>query len=313
MAITDVPRDFFDPFRGKRLSYLLLQQNEFKCYPSIFANLTSVYEMVLETFHIGVLEPAFFDGMKELRSLTASNTKLEQINPSGSSWKIDLRELDLSENNLQMLSPFAFKGFSVVIVVIVIVIVYHYRWQLRYKLFLLRLSILGYREILDEYDREDYDFDIYVISTEDDENWIQDKLKPYFQGLPYYKRSRNVFTEDDLPLGRHRMETIDRVLQKSFKILVLLSETACADGWFLDCFRMAMDEVADTQTEKIVVVFLQNIEEDVMPFYVRWYMGGQGPYVEWVEDDDEGQKYFWKRLEKCLSVNRKRNHLIPAE
>ncbi|XP_030847119.1 toll-like receptor 4 [Strongylocentrotus purpuratus] len=384
-AFNDVPRDFFDPLRGKRLSYLRLGQNEFKFYPSIFANLTSVYEMVLEIFHIGVLEPAFFDGMKELRSLTASVTWIEQVNPSGSSWKIDLRELDLSENSLgrlSCLSPFAFKGLTnltsldlagnaesqwlikmlrgaidvqngkettcsssslkpfggealesiqpndlcttnclvyfstvsiVVIVVIVIVIVYHYRWQLRYKLFLLRLAILGYREILDENDREEYDFDIYVISTEDDENWIQDQLKPYFQGLPYYKRSRNVFTDDDLPIGMHRTEAVDRVLTKSFKIIVLVSKAACADDWFMTCFRMAMDQVADTQTENILLVFLENIEEDEMPFYVRLYMRGQGPYVKWMEDDDEGQKYFWKRLEKCLSVNRKRNHLIPAE
>ena len=204
-------------------------------------------------------------------------------------------------------------GFSVVIVVIVIVIVYHYRWQLRYKLFLLRLAILGYREILDEYDREDYDFDIYVISTEDDKNWIQDQLKPYFQGLPYYKRSRNVFTEDDLPLNMYRMEAVDHVLRISFKILILVSKAACIDDWFLTFFRMAMEQVADSKTENIIVVFKENIEEDEMPFYVRLYMGGQGPYVEWVEDDDEGQKYFWKRLEKCLSVNRKRNHLIPAE
>ncbi|XP_030847214.1 toll-like receptor 4 [Strongylocentrotus purpuratus] len=154
-------------------------------------------------------------------------------------------------------------GFSIVIVVIIIVIAYHFRWQLRYKLFLLRLAILGYREILDENDREEYDFDIYVISTEDDENWIQDQLKPYFQGLPYYKRSRNVFTDDDLPIGMHRTEAVDHVLTRSFKILVLLSKAACADDWFLTCFRMAMDQVADTQTENIVLVFLENIEEDV--------------------------------------------------
>ena len=112
MAITDVPRDFFDPLRGKILVYLRLQQNEFKCYPSIFANLTSVCNMALWSFHIGVLKPAFFDGMKELRSLAASGTEVEQVNPSGSSWNIDIYELDLSENNLQSLSPFAFKGLT---------------------------------------------------------------------------------------------------------------------------------------------------------------------------------------------------------
>ncbi|XP_001185843.2 toll-like receptor 13 [Strongylocentrotus purpuratus] len=317
MAFNDVSRDFFDPLRGKRLSYLLLQQKAypFQCYPSIFANLTSVYNMALWTFHIGVLEPAFFDGMKELRILTFRRTQIERVNLSGSSWKIDLRELNLSENNLRNLGPFAFKAvFFAVIFVIFIIFVYHFRWQLRYKHFLLRLAILGYREILDKNDREDYDFDVYVISTDDDENWIHDQLKPSFQRfLPYYKRSRNVFTEDDLPLGMHRTEAVDHVLTRSFKILVLVNKAACADDWFLTCFRMAMDQVADTQTENIIVVFLENIEEDEMPLNVRLYMGGQGPYVEWVEDDDEGQKYFWKRLEKCLSVNRKRNHLIPAE
>ncbi|XP_030845993.1 toll-like receptor 4 [Strongylocentrotus purpuratus] len=617
MAFTDVPPDFFDPLRGKRLSNLKLQQNEFKCYPSIFANLTSVYKMELISFHIGVLESAFFDGMKELRSLTATNTKIEQVNPSGSSWKIDLWELDLSENNLGNLSPFAFKGltnltfldltnnaqlmetpttslagldnlrtfnvsrtrisaqmtlhapllekfvftfrpfdwwrslsalipgktfqytphldcieldnsyvilrelwdssenislfqglrnlrylglkqnkigslpfgvfdslfklqvldlsdceistiesgafasitslttlslqnnnlqilplhifdnlihlstffignnalfyidkalfaktqmitwidlarnqlsvfnqttfsqisttlssidlsqnpiecscksqwlimllrgainvqngkettcsfsspkpfggealefiqpndlctanvyvyfltvFFVVIVVIVVVIVYHYRWQLSHKLFLLRLAILGYIEIMDENDREDYDSDVCIISARgNDENWIQDKLKPFLQRfLPHYKRIINVFEDNDLPLGMHRTDAIDHVLTRSYKILVLLSNAACVDYWFLKYFRMAIDQVDETQTENMVVVFLENIEEDKIPYDVRKYMGGQGPFVEWMEDDEEGQTYFWKRLEKYLSVNRKRNHLIPA-
>ncbi|XP_041457341.1 toll-like receptor 3 [Lytechinus variegatus] len=204
--------------------------------------------------------------------------------------------------------------FSVLSFTIIIVITYHFRWSIKYNLFLLRLAVLGYVEILDEYEREDYDFDIHVISTDDDFKWIQDHLKPTLQViLPYYERRRIVFTEDDLPIGRHRLEAIDGVLTRSFKVLVLMSKSAIADDWFLTCFRMAIDQVDDSKTENIVLVFLENIKEDEMPFLVRLYMGGQGPYLQWVDNDEEGQEYFRKSLLKCISVNRKRNRYIPPE
>ncbi|XP_054774646.2 protein slit-like [Lytechinus pictus] len=615
VMVKNLPRDFFDPLWGKSL-HVVLQQNMFKLYPTIFASLISVYKMDLITFDIGVLEPSFFDGMRELRSLTASNTMIQQVNPSGASWQIDLLELDLSENNIENLNPLAFKGlnnltfldltrnamlfnvpsahlsglgklqtlnisrtsvsemrlrtpllrifvytfraydwwrslsvfipgqtfqytpslnlidltssyvvmrelwdssqkislfkglhnlthlelkqnrllrlpegvfddlfalqildltncqvfaiesgtfdslaslttlflqdnnlqilpmhildnliqlnifsikknalvyidkglfdktlitsldlsinlltifnettfsrisntlssidlsqnpiecscsskwlnkflsgtievqnanqttcsfasqkpfggkdvlsihpddlcsqkfifvlaiFSVLSVTIIIVITYHFRWSIKYKLFLLRLAVLGYEEILDEYKREDYDFDIHVISTDDDIKWIQSHLKPTLQMiLPYYERRRIVFTEDDLPIGRHRLEAIDDVLTRSFKVLVLMSKAAIADDWFLTCFRMAIDQVDDSKTENIVLVFLENIQEDEMPFLLRLYMGGQGPYLEWVDNDEESrrQEFFRKSLLKCFSVNRKRNRYIPTE
>ncbi|XP_054774658.1 toll-like receptor 3 [Lytechinus pictus] len=250
-------------------------------------------------------------GIKEVQNVKQTTCSYVSEKPFGGEELVSIHPDDLCLKKFVISVP---ASFSILCVIIIIVITYHFRWSIKYKLFLLRLAVLGYEEILDENERDDYDFDIHVISTDDDFMWIQDHLKPTLQMiLPYYERRRIVFTEDDLPIGRHRLEAIDDVLTRSFKVLVLMSKAAIADDWFLTCFRMAIDQGDDTQTENIVLVFLENIQEDEMPFLVRLYMGGQGPYLQWMEDDEEGQEYFRKKLFKYMSVNRKRNYLIPPE
>ena len=51
------------------------------------------------------------------------------------------------------------------------IISYHYRWFLRYKLFLLKLAVLGYREIQDGQNRQELDYDINIMFLEGDTAW----------------------------------------------------------------------------------------------------------------------------------------------
>ena len=55
--------------------------------------------------------------------------------------------------------------------------VYYYRWYLKYKLFLLKLAILGYDEIQDGGGPQDFEYELNVVYADDDEIWIQDHLR----------------------------------------------------------------------------------------------------------------------------------------
>ncbi|XP_030850977.1 LOW QUALITY PROTEIN: slit homolog 2 protein-like [Strongylocentrotus purpuratus] len=195
--------------------------------------------------------------------------------------------------------------------VVISVLVYHYRWQLRYKLFLLKLAVVGYKEMRDARDNNDYEFDVNIIFYDDDEEWIREQLRPALEER-LQQFQRNVFGDEDLVLGMHYLDSVDYVVSHSYKTIIVLSRAAVHDHWFILKFRTAMDHVSDTLTEFVVVVFLEDIPDDEMPFLARLYLSDGRPYIHWTENV-RGQEYFWDELTKNLTINLRTNDLIPNE
>ena len=220
--------------------------------------------------------------------------------------EFDPNELCIINNGIFSLIPLV----SISLVAIS-VLLYHYRWQLRYKLFLLKLAVLGYKEMRDVRDHNDYEFDVNIIFYDDDEEWIREQLRPALkERLPQFQR--NVFGDQDLVLGMHYLESVDYVVSHSYKTIVVLSRAAVHDHWFILKFRTAMDHVSDTLTEFVVVVFLEDIPDDEMPFLARLYLNDGRPYIHWTEEV-RGQNCFWDKLTKHLSINLRTNDFIPNE
>eukprot|EP00057_Strongylocentrotus_purpuratus_P024699 XP_011679173.1 PREDICTED: LOW QUALITY PROTEIN: toll-like receptor 4 [Strongylocentrotus purpuratus] len=206
----------------------------------------------------------------------------------------DPNKLCIMNNGLFSLIPLA----SISLVVIS-VLLYHYRslvvihWQLRYKLFLFKLAVMGYKEMRDARDHNDYEFDVNIIfydDDEDDEEWIREQLRPALEErLPQFHR--NVFGDEDLVLGMHYLDSVDYVVSHSYKTIIVLSRAAVHDHRFILKFRTAMDHVSDTLTEFVVVVFLEDIPDDEMPFLARLYLSDGRPYIHRTENV-RGQQYF---------------------
>ena len=190
------------------------------------------------------------------------------------------------------------------------IICYHYRWSLRYKRFLLKLAILGYREIQDGRNKEEFEYDINIMFLEGDEEWAINIIRPGLdRRLPNFDRI--AFGDDDLTLGMRYFEAVDYNVEKSFKTILLLTRAAVQNHIFMTKFRIAMNHVTDTETENLILVFLEDIPDEELPYLVRLHLSGQGAYLSW-EEDEEGQEYFWNKLTKHLNVNLRVNHLIPT-
>ena len=191
------------------------------------------------------------------------------------------------------------------------IISYHYRWLLRYKLFLLKLAVLGYREIQDDRAKREFEYDINVMFLEGDGEWAINILRPGLdRRLPNYDRI--AFGDDDLTLGMHYFDAVYENVEKSYKTILLLSKAAVQDHIFMTKFRIAMNHVTDTEIENLIMVFLEDIPDEELPHLARLHLSGHGAYLRW-EEDEEGQEYFWNKLTKHLNVNLKVNHLIPPE
>ncbi|XP_030850027.1 uncharacterized protein LOC115927870 [Strongylocentrotus purpuratus] len=245
---------------------------------------------------------------------------LEKENTICSSASLEpLREkplLNFDPNKLCMMNNglFSLIPLASISLVVISVLLYHYRWQLRYKLFLFKLAVLGYKEMRDARDHNDYEFDVNIIfydDDEDDEEWIREHLRPALEErLPQFHR--NVFGDEDLVLGMHYLDSVDYVVSHSYKTIIVLSRAAVHDHWFILKFRTAMDHVSDTLTEFVVVLFLEDIPDDEMPFLARLYLSDGRPYIHWTENV-RGQQYFWDELIKNLTINLRTNDLIPNE
>ncbi|XP_030844051.1 toll-like receptor 3 [Strongylocentrotus purpuratus] len=221
--------------------------------------------------------------------------------------------LDFDPNKLCIMKYgiFSLIPLASISLVVISVLVYHYRWQLRYKLFLLKLAVLGYTEMRDARDHHDYEFDVNIIFYDDDEEWIRGQLRPAFEErLPQFQR--NVFGDGDLVLGMHYLDSVDYVVSHSYKTIIVLSRAAVHDHWFILKFRTAMDHVSDTLTEFVVVVFLEDIPDDEMPFLAKLYLSDGRPYIYWTENL-RGQEYFWAEFTKKLTINLRTNDLLPNE
>ncbi|XP_030850101.1 insulin-like growth factor-binding protein complex acid labile subunit [Strongylocentrotus purpuratus] len=253
------------------------------------------------------------DWLNQNRTVRLANENQTLCAPSSLA---SLREKPLLHFNPSELCRFNYAIFSLIPIVIVslvvfLVLVYYKRWKLKYKLFLLKLAVIGYRERLDARNHNDYEFDVNIISYDDDEEWIRENLRPTLEDqLPQFQR--NIFGDADLIPGMYYLDAVDYVVSRSYKTIILLSRAAVRDRWFMLKFRTAMDHVSDTQTEFVVVVFLEDIPDDEIPFLARLFLSDGRPYLHWTEDV-RGQEYFWKELAKNLTINLRTDDLIPNE
>ena len=192
--------------------------------------------------------------------------------------------------------------------------VYYLRWYLKYKLFLLNLAILGYDEIQDGGGPQDFEYELNVVHADDDEIWIRDHLRrALIDKMPEYDHDdRNAIGDNSLPLGMYYLDAVYHVMERSYKLILIVSRAAVQSSLFITKFRIAQDLVNDLQIEKIFVVFLDDIPDDEMPAVVRLYLSSRRPYLTWT-DDERGREYFWDQFEKLLKVNKRANPLIPVE
>ena len=199
----------------------------------------------------------------------------------------------------------------VIALCVAITIIYRNRWGLKYKLYLLKLATVGYREIQDARDHNDYEFDLNVMFVDGDKEWVRANLRPVLEErLPHL--ARNAFGDDDLIPGMYYLNAVLHLVENSYKTVMLLSRAAVRDDWFMMKFRVALDYANDVETENVLVIFLQDIPDEELPFLVSVYLNDGRPYLHWVEDGADPED-FWTELKDQLSVNLRRSHLIPHE
>ena len=203
-------------------------------------------------------------------------------------------------------------GISImtVSVILLIVLAYINRWWLNYKFFLLKLAIFGYDEINEDFDADNYEYQLNLMYHEEDEWWVDQFMKPGLEErLPHLQRV--AYGDNDLDPGMFYINAIYHTIDNSFKTALLLSNQCVDDAWFMTKLRMALEHINDTGLDKILLIFLEDIEDDHLPYLARLFLSKNKPYMLWTEDED-GQELFWAQFEKLMRTNKAINNVIPV-
>ena len=106
------PRDFFDPFRDKHFTHIILTGESLEVNPFMFWNVTHLVQLTISSTNIKDITPEYFEGMYGLRVLDLHENKIAYFNPNASTWNLDIMQLNLSHNNIFWLSSNAFTGLK---------------------------------------------------------------------------------------------------------------------------------------------------------------------------------------------------------
>eukprot|EP00057_Strongylocentrotus_purpuratus_P021504 XP_011675978.1 PREDICTED: toll-like receptor 4 [Strongylocentrotus purpuratus] len=182
-------------------------------------------------------------------------------------------------------------SFSGVLVGVMALLVYNKRLWLNHKIFLLKLAIVGYTEMEEDFNAGNYRHHLNLMFQETEEEWVNQVMKPALEErLPHLQNI--IYGDEDLHLGMYYINALYDAIDNSFKTVLLLSNQSVNDAWTMTKLRMALEHINDTGLDKVILIFVEDIEDENMPYLVRLFLSRNRPYMLWTEDED-GQELFW--------------------
>ncbi|XP_071504277.1 uncharacterized protein [Diadema antillarum] len=190
------------------------------------------------------------------------------------------------------------------------VLAYINRWWLNYKFFLLKLAFFGYKEVEEDLAEDDYDYQLNLMFHDTEEELVLNTLRPVLEErLPHLQHV--LYGDDDLNARMYLVDAIHDAIERSFKTVLLVSNQSVGDAWFMTKVRIALEHLNETGLDKVILIFVEDIADNNLPYLVRLFLSRNRPYILWTDDED-GQKLFWATFEKSMRTNRVLNNTIPV-
>ncbi|XP_072168922.1 toll-like receptor 5 [Diadema setosum] len=189
------------------------------------------------------------------------------------------------------------------------VLIYRKRWWLNYKIFLLKLCVLGYKQQEEDLEADDYEYQLNIMCHDNDDDWVHGVLRPELEErMPHLQRV--AYGDEAFRATMYYIDAVHHVIENSYKTVLLISNHCADDAWFITKVRVALEHVNETGLDKVILVFLEDISDERLPYLVRLFLSRDRPNLLWTEDQD-GQNLFWAYLEKCMRTNPQINHALP--
>eukprot|EP00057_Strongylocentrotus_purpuratus_P029682 XP_011684156.1 PREDICTED: toll-like receptor 13 [Strongylocentrotus purpuratus] len=199
--------------------------------------------------------------------------------------------------------------FFACIVIYVCVLVYHKCWWLKHKFLLLKLAIAGSGKIMEDFKEDNYDFHLNLMFHDAEEGWVDRVLRPVLEKrFPHLQNI--IYGDRDLRVEMFYINAIYDAIENSFKTVLLMSNRSMYDIWCMTKLRLALEHINDTGLDKVILIFVEDIEDDDLPYLVTLFLSKNNPHMWWTDDEDE-QELFWAQFQRSMRANRAIINAIP--
>ena len=217
---------------------------------------------------------------------------------------LSITEIDLDcESHMWMYISISIACF--VIIVVAASLAVWYRWHIQYGLFLLFNRRRNYQNYLvnnNNADQDDDDegglprYDAYVTYHREDEDWVDEELVANIEEgeEPF----RLCLRTRDIRAGRLIFNELSLHIQRSRKILVILSPRFVEDNWCYFELNMAHHRVLEENRNVMIFIILEEIPNNKLTLLLR-QLFCRVQVIKW-PGDGYGQYLFWKRLREEL-------------
>ena len=199
--------------------------------------------------------------------------------------------------------------------IIIAILGVRYRWRIRYRFFLLfnRRNHPNYlvnnNEAPEDYENEEGFplYDAYVTYHNDDEDWVDEELLPNIEegDEPF----RLCLKTRDIRGGRLKLNELSLRIQRSRKIVVILSPQFVKDNWCYFELNMAHQKAIEESYKALIFIVRERIPNDRLTLVLR-QLFCRVQCFKWPADGYE-QHLFWQclreELKKPVLIDRRFN------
>ena len=179
---------------------------------------------------------------------------------------------------------------AVTFTAIIFSLAYRGRWYISYYFYLMRSRRRRYMELADG---SSYVYDAFVAHNSDDRVWVVRSLLPRLESEGRY---RLCLHQRDWMAGREISENIVESIERSRKVIVILSNSFAQSRWCQIELAMANNRCLGNRRKSLILVLLETISPENQTAAMRCLLTTQ-TYLEWNEREEER---FWKALKKAL-------------
>ncbi|XP_071504276.1 uncharacterized protein [Diadema antillarum] len=320
------------------LKVLCIEKNTISHFaPTTFAATQNLTQLYLPRNHINTIQPGTFFPTNPSLALDISrnpfsctcelkwfrnwlhNTKINIKYPnqtlcsSASLWGLTNKPIlsfqpsDYCGVDIALISGLSMAGVAAILLG---ALAYINRWWLNYKFFLLKLAFFGYKEVEENLAEDDHDYQLNLMFHDTEEELVLNTIRPALEErLPHLQHV--LYGDADLNARMYLVDAIHDAIERSFKTVLLVSNRSVGDAWFMTKVRIALEHLNETGLDKVILIFVEDIADNNLPYLVRLFLSRNRPYMLWTNDED-GQKLFWATFEKSMRTNRVLNNTIPV-
>ena len=180
-----------------------------------------------------------------------------------------------------------------VVIGIIIIVVGVYAFKRRYRLCHLWYKIRKRCQHRD-YNQQQHKYDAFVCFHKDDSNWIESEVKERL------KRFKIVYGEEEVEFGQSLPNVISQYIKESHRSILILSPAfVYSQNNSMFYANLIRENLMDTGNDTVIVVKLKPLNHVGLDRTLAELMEHR-LCLEWKEDNQDAQDYFWEQLLDAL-------------